>query len=354
MSDKLKGFLSKPIGRIAAVSVIAALLIVVAIVPGMLPKSASESDRKLARSIVNFTKADSATVTGSATVVSSSMNAKFDINVGLKQASKATGHINADIKFPGSTVKIPLDFVADSTKGEMYFKVSNTDELIASMKEGLEPFRFALSPIAVKVDNKWVLVKDDKKKVIDPCTTQIIDSFKSSKDMPSDLATFIANNKALQVKSIKTVGNANVYEMTFDANKLDDTFKDFKSSEMFKGLDKCNESYGEPDPNVPKGETSTSQQQTKTESTITITVDSSDRITKVDYKTNSNGSVGTVNLNVEYDKKVAVTVPTKDIVKMEDIQGDLTRAIGILMAPQLQGNNNMLAPQTQAPSPSGY
>lgn len=354
MADKLKRFINKPTGRITVVVAIAAVLIIAAILPGMLPKNATESDHKLARSLLNLTKEPNTTVTGSASVVSSSINAKFDLNLGLKNAEQASGHISADIKFPGSTVKIPLDFVADSKKGDMYFKVSNTDGVMDTMEGGLEPYKLALSPIAVKINDKWIYVSNDKKNIIDPCTAQILDSFKSSKDMTGQLAAFIANNKALQITGVKSAGNASVYEMTFDSNKLDATFKDFKGTEMFKNLDKCSASYGEPEKTTtPQAQSGTQEQPVKTDTTIKITVDSNEKITNIEYKTTSNGSVGNVNLNLGYEKKVVIKTPTENIVKMDDIQSDLTRAVGLLMAPQLQAGNNMLSPYTQATNPSG-
>jgi len=356
MSDKLKSFANKPIGRVVIVAAIAALLLIIAVIPGMLPKNASESDRRLARSFMNLTKSENTTVTGSATVVSSSLNANFDINVGLKQTSKAIGHVDANIKFPGSALKIPLDFVGDTDKSDLYFKVSNTDDVLDNMNGDLEAYKLALSPIAVKVNGKWIHVGSKEKSIIDPCTSQLLNSFKSNKNMSDDLAALIANNKALQVSGVKTVGDASVYDMKFDANKLDETFKHFKNSSMFKGLDKCNAAYGEPDQNAlkPQGSAAQPQQQpVKADTSVSITVDSSDKITNIEYKTSSNGSVGTVKLALSYEKEVIVKVPTENIVQINDIQDDLTRAVGILMAPQLQAGSNMLSPYTQATNPNG-
>ncbi|MDB5186797.1 MAG: hypothetical protein JWM07_269 [Candidatus Saccharibacteria bacterium] len=280
--------------------------------------------------LMNAITAKTVAYTGTVTTVGTT---KLNVTLNGDMNSDG-GTLNAKFAFDADDQKYALDGNAVfDAKNDLYVKVQNIDGLVNNYRRAIPAdSQMLFDQIIDKIDDKWVKISSEDLKSYDidlaktrKCTNDAARKIQDDASTKNELTNAYKKHPFITIeKSLGAKDGSLGYELSSNQEVAKSFAKEYKNSELYKTLVKCDSSLAMKDDDIVKK----AEEKTGDKTNVQLWVDRwTHQITKVSVK-NDNNKDQTVNVAIEpkFNHPVKITTP-KESTTLEQLQQDVMKLI---------------------------
>lgn len=358
--ENFKAFLNTGKGRLSLIAAIAVVMLLLAILPGMLTFGVTDRERNLAAAIVDLSRAENKTITGSAGLQLGGVQADIDLKASAKTIEQTRGELAIKATIGANTFNIPVEFVYNQAEKEQYYKLSNLDGLLEVALNPEAPVAAQIEDLAKKLDGNWLRLSADNVKGltdsapaadIDECTPQLLSKIQTHPAAQAAIAEVLASDSLFAIDKVSNVSGGEQYHIKIQSEEADKAISTLKKTELFKAADKCEQNYDPFKLQARSEAEQASPQPTNPNSAkpaveLKVTLNKKNQMTAFEYSSKAPTQVMTADIQIASDQNVAVATPKSDIVDYSSVSGQFESIFKVLSTPPAasQPGSNLVQP----------
>jgi hypothetical protein len=277
--------------------------------------------------LVSAISAKSATYTGTVTIDTKDVKVKVDLKA---KANETAGDLDSTLTITSGGKDYTLDasVLTDGT-GDLYFKASNLDSLIATVKTALPTVPAAtIDSLVAKINGIWIKVSADELKTYnadvatsETCISTELKKFNSDSNAQKEISALYQKNQFIVIdKSLGTKDGSTGYSIKADKTITKSFVDGLKSTKLYTDLHNCDNSF-----TIDNSLFDTSTQSGNSNFEIWANT-WSHQLTKVVIAGDSDGTSLNATFLPTFNQQVTVSTPTSSTT-LTQLQSDLTSII---------------------------